>query len=97
MAQLKSSVVQGSLRVTDTTYTTDLNLASATASRLLGTNVNKNAISIDMSVSAPAASGNATAFITSVSQGADGKISAPNATVPNASTSIASIIAYIQK
>jgi hypothetical protein len=32
MAQLNSSVVQGSLRVTDTTYTTDLNLSSATAS-----------------------------------------------------------------
>jgi len=32
MAQLKDSVVQGSLRVTDTLYTTNLNLSSATAS-----------------------------------------------------------------
>ena len=94
MAQLKSTVVQGSLRVTDTTYTTNLNLASATASRLLKTDDNKNVIAIDMTVGAPSASGNATAFITSVSQGADGKISASKATVPNASTSTAGITKY---
>jgi hypothetical protein len=32
MAQLNSSVVQGSLRVTDTTYTTNENISSLTAS-----------------------------------------------------------------
>jgi hypothetical protein len=31
MAQLNSSVVQGSLRVTDTTYTTDLIISNTTA------------------------------------------------------------------
>ena len=92
MAQLKSTVVQGSLRVTDTTYTTNLNLSGATASRLLKTDDNKNVIAIDMTVGAPSASGNATAFITSVSQGADGKISASKATVPNASTSTTGIV-----
>lgn len=44
MAQLKSTVVQGSLRVTDTTYTTNLNLASATASQFVKTDANKNLI-----------------------------------------------------
>lgn len=48
MAQLKSTIVQGSLRVTDTTYTSELNLATATVSRLLGTDENKNVISMDM-------------------------------------------------
>ena len=44
MAQLKDSVVQGSLRVTDTTYTTNLNLSSATASQIVKTDANKNLI-----------------------------------------------------
>ena len=93
MAQLNSSVVQGSLRVTDTTYTTDLNLASTTASRLLGTDTNKNVVSIDMTVAAPTAgSTTATAFITTVSQGADGKISASKANLPTASTSVTGIM-----
>ena len=45
MAQLKDSVVQGSLRVTDTLYTTNLNLSSATASQIVKTDANKNLIS----------------------------------------------------
>ena len=51
MAQLNSSVVQGSLRVTDTTYTTDLNLASATASQFVKTDANKNLVTTTLSKS----------------------------------------------
>ena len=70
MAQLKDTVVQGSLRITDTTYTTNLNLYSATASYAVVTDTNKNLSTENLTVAAPTASGNATAFITSVSQGA---------------------------
>lgn len=45
MAQLNSSVVQGSLRVTDTTYTTNANISSLTASQAVITDANKNLIS----------------------------------------------------
>lgn len=45
MAQLNSSVVQGSLRVTDTTYTTNENISSLTASQAVVTDANKNLIS----------------------------------------------------
>lgn len=51
MAQLKSSVVQGSLRVTDTTYTTNLNLSSGTASQIVKTDANKNLITGTLSKS----------------------------------------------
>lgn len=44
MAQLKDTVVQGSLRVTDTTYTTNLNLSSGTATQIVKTDANKNLI-----------------------------------------------------
>ena len=44
MAQLKDTAVQGSLRVTDTTYTTNLNLSSGTASQIVKTDANKNLI-----------------------------------------------------
>lgn len=45
MAQLKDTVVQGSLRVTDTTYTNTLNISSLTASCAILTDANKNAVS----------------------------------------------------
>lgn len=51
MAQLKSTVVQGSLRVTDTTYTTNLNLSSGTASQIVKTDANKNLITGTLSKS----------------------------------------------
>ena len=44
MAQLKSTVVQGSLRVTDTTYTTNLNLSGATAWGVIYADNDKNII-----------------------------------------------------
>ena len=44
MAQLRDSIVQGSLRVTDTTYTTNLNLSSASASLSIFTDANKNLV-----------------------------------------------------
>lgn len=51
MAQLKSSVVQGSLRVTDTTYTNDLNISSVTASKIAKIDANKNLTSDDLTAS----------------------------------------------
>ena len=45
MAQLKDTVVQGSLRVTDTAFTTNLNISSATASQIAKIDANKNLIS----------------------------------------------------
>ena len=86
MAQLKDSVVQGSLRITDTLYTTNLNLSSLTASKAVVTDANKNLASEDLSVNAPTASGNATAFVTSVSQSATGKISASKANLDTSGT-----------
>lgn len=48
MAQLKDTVIAGSLRVTDTTYTTNLNVASLTASQAVLTDADKNLISRDI-------------------------------------------------
>ena len=48
MAQLKDTVIQGSLRVTDTTYTTNENISSLTASQAVITDANKNLISRDI-------------------------------------------------
>ena len=48
MAQLKDSVVQGSLRVTDTVYTTNENISSLTASKYVKTDANKNLITGDL-------------------------------------------------
>lgn len=45
MAQLKDTVVQGSLRVTDTAFTTNLNISSVTASKAILADENKNLIS----------------------------------------------------
>lgn len=94
MAQLKSTIVQGSLRVTDTTYTNELNLATATVSRLLGTDANKNVVSMDMTFTSPTAASTsyATAFIDTISQGADGQITATKANIPIASASTAGIM-----
>lgn len=45
MAQLKDTVISGSLRVTDTIFSTNLNLSSLTASYAVLTDANKNLIS----------------------------------------------------
>ena len=45
MAQLKDSVITGSLRVTDTTYTTDEVISSLTASQAVLTDTNKKLVS----------------------------------------------------
>ena len=45
MAQLKDTVISGSLRVTDTIFSTNLNLSSLTASYAVVTDANKNLIS----------------------------------------------------
>ena len=48
MAQLKSSIVTGSLQVTDTIYTTDINLSSASASHAVVTDANKKLVSFQI-------------------------------------------------
>jgi hypothetical protein len=45
MASLKDTVISGSLRVTDTIFSTNLNLSSLTASYAVLTDANKNLIS----------------------------------------------------
>lgn len=45
MAQLKDTVIAGSLRVTDTIFSTNLNLSSLTASYAVLTDANKNLVS----------------------------------------------------
>ena len=44
MALLKSTLIQGDARVTDTLYTNDLNLGTSTASQIVKTDANKNLI-----------------------------------------------------
>ena len=45
MAQLKDTLISGSLRVTDTIFSTNLNLSSLTASYAVLTDANKNLVS----------------------------------------------------
>ena len=63
-----------------------------TASCAVTTNANKQIQAESLATTAPTASGTATAFITSVSQAANGKISASKSSLPTASTSTAGII-----
>ena len=63
-----------------------------TASRMVVTDSNKKITVLDATVSSPSASGTATAFISSVSQSSQGKISATKANLPTASTTAAGIV-----
>lgn len=63
-----------------------------TASYGVATDANKKIIAIDLTVNDPAASGNATTFVTSVTQSSQGKISVSRSTVPNASSTTAGIV-----
>jgi len=63
-----------------------------TASYGVATDANKKIIAIDLTVDDPAASGNATTFVTSVTQSSQGKISVSRSTVPNASSTTAGIV-----
>lgn len=63
-----------------------------TANRMVVTDSNKKITILDATVSSPSASGTATAFISSVSQSSQGKISATKANLPTASTTAAGIV-----
>ena len=63
----------------------------STASYGVATDSNKKIVAIDLSVSAPTASGTATVFVTSVTQSSQGKISVARSTVPSATTEVAGI------
>lgn len=63
-----------------------------TASRMVVTDSNKKITVLDATVSSPSASGTATAFIATVSQNSQGKISATKANLPEASTSVKGIV-----
>ena len=67
-------------------------IGTAGAVRAVTLNTSNKIIASDLTVSAPSASGTGTAFITSVSQAANGKISASKASLPTASTDTAGII-----
>ena len=64
----------------------------STASYGVATDANKKIIAIDLSVSEPTASGNATTFVTSVTQSSQGQISVSRSTVPDASSTTAGIV-----
>lgn len=82
---------------TDINLTDYVKILSGTANSGVITNLSKSGntltvTSTSLAVSAPAASGNATAFIDSVSQAANGKITATKKTIPTATASALGLV-----
>lgn len=81
--------------LTKLVYLTDEQYTSLLAGTLTGHTLDPNALYItdtNLTTNDPTAANTATAFITSISQNAQGKITASKANLPTASTSIAGII-----